>query len=245
MSEFAQRGILIAVEGIDGAGKTTQVRMLVNALHDTGESVTASKEPTNGQWGSILRQSATTGRLPLEQELEAFINDRQEHVDGLILPALKSGGIVILDRYFYSTIAYQGARGANVKTVWAEMVKRFPLPDVVFLLDVDPIIGIHRIANDRGEKPNHFEDRANLSQARTIFEAMHEENIHHLNGALPIDAIHDQILEFFVDGPLKAKRCAKDYGCTDSYHCMFAQSNTCEWNNLRARIPHAHALSSY
>src|SRR5688572_19594551 len=84
-------GILVAVEGIDGAGKTTQVRMLEERLRLAGMDVVASKEPTDGKWGRKVRQSATTGRLPLEEETEAFVEDRKEHVANLVVPSLEAG----------------------------------------------------------------------------------------------------------------------------------------------------------
>src|SRR4051794_4247303 len=103
-------GILIAVEGIDGAGKTTQVTRLCAALADVGETVVRSKEPTNGPHGRRLRESAQTGRMNADEELQTFIADRREHVETVIRPALERGETVILDRYFYSTVAYQGVR---------------------------------------------------------------------------------------------------------------------------------------
>jgi dTMP kinase len=109
----ASTSILIAIEGIDGAGKTTQVQMLREALERIGEHPVASKEPTNGRWGKLIKESATTGRLSIEDELNAFLHDRTEHVDSLVSPELNKGGIVILDRYFYSSIAYQGSRGGE------------------------------------------------------------------------------------------------------------------------------------
>ncbi len=196
-------GVLIAIEGIDGAGKTTQVRLLLEALLRDGRSVIASKEPTSGRWGAILRQSAFTGRLSLAEELQTFINDRTEHVETLIRPHLDSGGVVILDRYFYSTIAYQGARGASVDAVTREMWDLFPIPDAVFILDIDPAQGIHRISTGRGEQPNHFEDHRNLAAARAIFNAMKGENIHTLDAAQPIARIHGQIRDKLAEGPLK------------------------------------------
>ncbi len=176
--------ILIAIEGIDGAGKTTQVRMLREALERGGESPIVSKEPTNGPWGKLIKDSATTGRLSPEEELNAFIQDRTQHVNELIAPALEQGRIVILDRYFYSSIAYQGSRGANVEEIRTLMESRFPIPDAVFVLDVDPAVGVHRISHSRGEEPNHFEDRANLAKAREIFQGMIDSNIHHIDGAM-------------------------------------------------------------
>lgn len=80
-------GILIAFEGIDGAGKTTQAQMLKDVLERAGEQVVLSKEPTNGKYGQILRESARNGRLPADEELEAFVNDRKEHLVTLVRPA--------------------------------------------------------------------------------------------------------------------------------------------------------------
>ena len=214
---MSKRGILIAVEGIDGAGKTTQVNMLYRALKRAGVPV-------------------GTGRLSPAEELETFIKDRTEHVEKLIAPHLAAGEVVILDRYFYSTIAYQGARGADVPTVSDEMHRLFPTPDAVYLLDVEPLVGIHRIANDRGEEPNHFEDRDSLGQARAIFNQMRDESICRINGVLSIVSVHEQIMGLFVDGPLRQKRCAKEYGCDDPFHCSFRYAGTCEWWNIRAKL---------
>lgn len=238
-----RRGILVAVEGIDGAGKTTQVDLMCGALMRAGEFVVRSKEPTNGQWGSVLRRSASTGRLPLDEELQTFIKDRTEHVDKLINPNRDAGAIVILDRYFYSTIAYQGARGADAPAVQAEMLRLFPRPDAVFLLDVDPIVGINRIANDRCEKPNHFEERGSLAAARSIFSQMQDDNIHKIDGHLPIDVVHERIMSLFIAGPLKEKRCAKEYGCGDPFHCSFRHSGMCEWWSLKSNLG-AHEAAS-
>ncbi len=202
--------ILIAIEGIDGAGKTTQVRMLRKALEDAGEEPVVSKEPTNGKWGKIIKESATLGRLSPEKELDAFVQDRTEHVATIIGPALEAGRIVILDRYFYSSIAYQGSRGASVNEVRSLMESRFPNPDAVFVLDIEPAVGIDRIANSRGEEPNHFEDRSNLSRAREIFQGMSGPNIHHINGANAPEAVHAEIVTRFIDGPLKFEIVRKE-----------------------------------
>lgn len=85
---------------------------------------------------------------------------------------------MLLDRYFYSTIAYQGSRGANVDTVKVMMESRFPIPDAVFILDIDEHLSAHRIANVHGEEPNHFEERGNLAKAREIFNAMTDGNVY-------------------------------------------------------------------
>jgi dTMP kinase len=235
--------ILIAIEGIDGAGKTTQIKMLRKALEAAGVPVIASKEPTSGQWGKILKDSATSGRLSTEQELELFIKDRTEHVQNLIAPALHDGKVVLLDRYFYSTIAYQGSRGANFEAVKAMMESLFPMPDAVFILDIDEHLSAHRIAHVRGEEPNHFEERGNLARAREIFNAMTEGNLHHLEGQATIREVHRTIMSLFIDGPLKARRCFKQYGCEDPFHCAARIQGTCEWFKLQASLRPEEALA--
>ena len=236
MPDISDRSILIAVEGIDGAGKTTQVDLLREALTSVGEAPVTSKEPTNGRWGRIIKESASTGRLPVKDELDAFINDRTEHVTNLVHPALEEGRIVILDRYFYSSIAYQGSRGANYKEVQAIMEARFPIPDAVFILDIDPILSVHRIATSRGDEPNHFEDRKNLAKAREIFNEMSGPMIHRIDGSMSRGAVLAQIMTAFIDGALKTKRCAKSYGCDDPFHCTFRITNTCEWFRLQGAL---------
>lgn len=156
-------GLLIVFEGIDGSGKTTQSALLCGFLEACGEAVVKSKEPTDGPWGRAIRQSATSGRLSPSEELRHFMEDRKEHVRDLILPALQDGKVVVLDRYFYSTIAYQGARGYQIEHLTAQMLEIAPVPDVVFLLDVPPEVGLSRIAEGRGETPNMFENAPGLS----------------------------------------------------------------------------------
>src|SRR5256885_13530897 len=87
-------GFLVVFEGIDGAGKTTQAHFLQSNLQERGLKVIRTKEPTMGHYGQMLRDSALTGRLSAEEEVEAFTKDRQEHVAKVILPELGSGKIV-------------------------------------------------------------------------------------------------------------------------------------------------------
>lgn len=202
MAEHA-RSLFIVFEGIDGAGKSTQVRLLKEALERAGESPVVSKEPTDGRWGRLLRESAASGRMPLEEELHAFIEDRKEHVAAVLRPALEAGRIVILDRYFYSTIAYQGARGADVAEVRARMEAQFPIPDAVFILDAEPGVGVQRIAQLRGEKPDHFEDREYLERVRAIFQAMAGREVHHIDASMPVEAVHARIMEQLPAGVLR------------------------------------------
>lgn len=226
-------GILIAVEGIDGSGKTTQVGLLADFLTQCGEQVVRSKEPTDGKWGQKIRSSATTGRMSLGDELDAFIEDRKEHVATLIKPALEAGKIVILDRYYYSTIAYQGSRGADVNEISIAMAEIAPEPDVVFLLDVPSEVGIARISHGRNETPNEFETSENLKAVRKVFLKIETEhaNMVKISGANSKEAVAKQILNELLNGVLKRHRCAKEWDC-DGLHCTWRIVGQCRWAKM-------------
>jgi dTMP kinase len=161
-------GFLIAIEGIDGAGKTTQAHHVQEVLQARKLAVIRTKEPTTGHWGQVLRDSALTGRLSIEEEVEAFIKDRKEHVEQTINPALREGKIVIVDRYYFSTAAYQGARGVDPDELIRKNESFAPEPDLLVLLDIEPKAGLQRIKT-RGDRANHFEKTGTLRKARDIF----------------------------------------------------------------------------
>lgn len=144
-----RRGVLIAIEGIDGAGKTTQTEILANKLAKEGFPVVTLKEPTDGKWGQMIRKLAQNGRnLSPEEESRLFLKDRNEDVERNIRPALLQKRIVIMDRYYHSNIAYQGALGVDVDEIRQANEHFAPVPDVVIILDVAPSIGRSRLVND-------------------------------------------------------------------------------------------------
>ncbi|MBN2244466.1 MAG: dTMP kinase, partial [Candidatus Aminicenantes bacterium] len=107
-----KKGILIVFEGIDGAGKTTQAEALMERLQKRGLRVLFLREPSEGKWGRLIRQKAAQeDSLSPEEELDLFQKDRQENVRLNLKPALREKKIVLLDRYYFSTMAYQGAKG--------------------------------------------------------------------------------------------------------------------------------------
>ncbi len=161
-------GLLIAVEGIDGAGKTTVSATLAQWCGERGLLCALSKEPTSLEWGRKLRESAASGRLTLAQELDLFHKDREQHSHDSIVPALEEDAIMILDRYYWSTAAYQGARGADLKEVLDFNESNFPIPDLVLLLDLPVEEGQKRI-RVRGDQPNSFEEGEALKKCRDIF----------------------------------------------------------------------------
>jgi dTMP kinase len=194
----AARGRLIVVEGIDGAGKSTQVARLATALRERGVTVTVSREPTDGPWGKKIRASAATGRMPLDEELAAFIEDRKEHVATLIRPALERGETVLLDRYYYSTIAYQGARGGDTAAIRRANEAIAPKPHLALLIDFDPEQALRRIREARGGVPDEFEKLDELAAIRHIFlqeAAADAERFRVIDGSREPDAVFDALLQ--------------------------------------------------
>ncbi len=176
--------MLIVLEGIDGTGKSTQAKRLAEHFRQLGKTVTLSREPTDGPWGTLLRNSAEKGRLSPDEELQAFYNDRRQHVEELIKPALTAGHIVILDRYYFSMMAYQGARGFDPAQIRRENETFAPVPDLLLILDLDVDTALTRIGS-RGDTANEFEQRSNLARCREIFLSLVNEPF-----AKVIDANH-------------------------------------------------------
>ena len=158
----------MVIEGIDGTGKSTQAQRLAEWLRELGREVVTSREPTDGPWGRKLRESAATGRLSPEDELEYFLRDRRQHVEEVIAPALAAGKVVILDRYYFSTMAYQGARGFDPAEIRRRNEEFAPVPDLLLVLDLEVDAALERIGA-RGDTANEFEKRDSLQRCREVF----------------------------------------------------------------------------
>lgn len=189
-------GFLIAIEGIDGAGKTTQAHHVQEALQARKLCVLRTKEPTTGTWGQVLRDSALTGRLSLEEEVETFIKDRREHVETKINPALQEGHIVIVDRYYFSNMAYQGSQGIAPEEIMRRNELFAPEPDLLVVLDIDPKNGLERIKT-RGDRANHFEKTSTLRKAREIFNNIKKPYFYKLDATQAPEAIRTLIVRQF------------------------------------------------
>jgi dTMP kinase len=162
-------GLLIVIEGIDGVGKSTQANGLEAWLRENGHAVVRSKEPTDGPFGRKLRLSMVEGRLAPREELDLFLADRRQHVEELIAPTLAAGTHVLLDRYYFSTVAYQGARGFDPVDLLAENEAFAPAPDALLLLDMPAANSVARIRAERGAGVDTFEVPEALERSRKIF----------------------------------------------------------------------------
>ncbi len=148
-------GLFITFEGPEGAGKTTQVELLGQAL--ASRQPVMVREPGGNELGERIREIVLTGTMELDAEAEMylFMAARKQLIAEVIAPALATGQIVVADRYHDSTLAYQGgARG--VPTTWP---LTFPRPDVTFLLSVPVEKGLERLA-EAGKQPDRVEREA-------------------------------------------------------------------------------------
>ncbi len=182
--------MLIAVEGIDGAGKTTIAKFLAEELRKRGYDVVVLKEPSDSEYGRRIK--SLKARPSPEEELELFIKDRIADVEKNILPALKSGKIVIMDRYYYSNIAYQAARGLDGRRIKEMNEKIAPKPDLVVLLDVDVDEAMRRVAGRR--KFTVFEDKEYLEKVRELFLKFADDRTRIVDANRPLEDVKREVL---------------------------------------------------
>ncbi len=188
------KGKLIVFEGIDGSGKTTLCREVFKVLVSQGKSCISTFEPTNGKWGKLLRKSFSAKRLNPKEELELFIKDRKEHVKELIIPSMVEGKIVLCDRYYLSTMAYQGARGIDVYKIKKENEAFAPLPNMAFILHIDVREALRRISEKRGDKLNSFERYDYLRRVAEIFDSFNFPWIKRLDASLPKEILVKKVI---------------------------------------------------
>jgi dTMP kinase len=187
-------GHLIAFDGLDGSGKTTQLARLALRLRAAGHDVLETREPTDGVWGRRVRAMARSGeRVAPEEELRWFLEDRAEHVERDIAPALAAGRTVLTDRYTLATVAYQGARGLDWRELLADAEARFPLPDLVVLVEIEVRAGMARI-HARGEPAEpSFEEQSFLEQVAAVFAELPCAYIERVAGAGSVDVVEARV----------------------------------------------------
>ena len=188
-----KKGFLICIEGIDASGKTTQAKLLVKNLTTRGYEAVYTTEPSKGFYGQILREKILQGekRVPAIFEALLFAVDRLDHVEKEIKPALMRGKIVISDRYVYSSIAYQGAAGLDLK--WIEEINKWALkPDLAIYLDVPAEVVIKRIKRKRSV----METLQNQKKVREVYlRLVKEGKLILVNGNRPVEEVEREILQ--------------------------------------------------
>jgi len=145
-----ERGLFICIEGLDASGKTTHARRLVWNLQKRGFEAIYTTEPSAGEIGKFIRKYVLQRRKRVPSVVEAllFAVDRVDHVEKEIKPALQEGKIVVSDRYVYSSLAYQGAAGLDIK--WIEEINELALPsDLAIYIDVPAEVVVRRLRGRR------------------------------------------------------------------------------------------------
>lgn len=203
------KGFFITFEGPEGAGKTTQIQMLRQHLEDQGKKCIVTREPGGTPVAEQLREIVKhhTGPELIVDEAEVFLfaASRAQHVKNLIIPALEEGKIVLCDRFYDSTLAYQGfARGQNMD--FLKIVTKYAIcgcqPDVTILLDINPETGFNRTRTreetigktDRIESAG-FEFHEAVRNGFLTLAEDEPERIKIVNAAQDIDELHQKILE--------------------------------------------------
>lgn len=178
-----RKGTLITFEGIEGAGKSSQLELLAKQLRSAGRNVSAIREPGGTELGEGIRPLLKEKGTPVceKAELLLFLASRAQLVHERILPALAEGTIVLCDRYSDSTLAYQwGARGLPIQLV--KELDRFAaaacVPDRTILLDLPPEEGFRRIRAARGGLSDRFEEEplAFFQKVRAAYLQIAREN---------------------------------------------------------------------
>jgi dTMP kinase len=184
--------VFIVIEGIDGSGKTTQAKALCRGLEGLGYKVTNEKEPTEGVIGRFIRQALQDKvKIDLISLQLLFVADRNEHIKAIHREI--SNGIVISDRYYYSTIAYGEALG--VKRDYLETLNSiFPKPDKTFVLEIEPSEAFKRIDNGRSEK-EIFERLETLEKIKRSYDKFKGDEIERINGDKDAEIVTAELLE--------------------------------------------------
>ena len=195
-----KRGLLIVFEGIDGTGKSTQCELLARSLTERHMLNIALAEPTRGKWGTKIRRLLSEGRQGIspQEELSWFVNDRKEDIELNIMPALQDNKVVLMDRYYFSTAAYQGALGLDPEQIRLENETFAPIPDRVLIFLTSPETCLKRIESSRDQK-SAFEKLDYLQNVQEIFKSFSGPNIRFIDSVGSVAKVHEKVLSSIED----------------------------------------------
>lgn len=198
--------VIIAVEGIDGSGKSTQIPRIAEWFEKHGFVTSISCEPTHGTIGMKIRKAPE--RLPFDVERKLFVDDRKEHVETCLKPAVERGEIAITDRYFYSSAAYQGSRldafdheptSAELEKlqdeIYAQNREIAPEADILIYISLDVDTALARMKFGR-ETLDPFENRQNLERVAAAYERVVKRHpcVVRANAEVPPDEVTADII---------------------------------------------------
>lgn len=197
-----EKGLFIVIDGIDGSGKSEIVKMLHNYFVSKQKkySILTTREPTNGRYGKMIREILRREKDPKSNSkklINLFIKDREEHLKSTIEPFLRKSNehglnIVLCDRYYYSTIAFQGAQGLNMQNL-IYLNKNFRKPDVAFILDVKPSIALERIRHRQKEKFEQLEFMKSIRQNFLKLPKLLDDTIKIIDASKPLQDVFKRI----------------------------------------------------
>lgn len=189
-------GAFICVEGLDASGKTTQSKLLVKSLRKKGFDAVYTTEPSKGHIGRLIRRHVLLGENRLSVVLEAllFSADRIDHLEREVIPALNDKKIVVSDRYLYSSLAYQGVTGLNLK--WIEEINKWAMkPDLTIYLDIPPKVVLQRLRR----KKSVMETLHNQQRVRDIYvKLVKAHNLRIVDGNKMKGEVAKEILEVVI-----------------------------------------------
>lgn len=200
--------IFVVLEGIDGSGKTTQAKLLYEALRRDGYDAVLLSEPTNGKYGRLIRDKLVSGEYTAEELYNLFVLDRKENAKKIRF-YLEKGDVVIMDRYYISTIAYQGSQGIPIKKI-IEDHRGLPQPNLVVILDIEPKKALKRITSG-----DTFENVSFLEKVRSIYLEIPRIldipccEIRIVDGDRNINVIHEEIYSLVRDKMANKNGCKK------------------------------------
>src|SRR3989338_824847 len=172
-----KNSLFVVLDGIDSSGKSEMLSRLHNYIFSLNKKyrILTTREPTYGRYGAKAREILKKDKNPQKNAskcLELFVKDRKEHLSSLVVPFLtkkngKNINVVLCDRYYYSTIAFQSTQGLNMRKV-IERNKKFLRPTLSFILDLPVGAALERLGN-RGDAKEKFEHREFMTQLRRNF----------------------------------------------------------------------------
>lgn len=188
-------GKFIVIEGLDGSGKSAQIELLVSFLKDMGKEVILTKEPTIDSKVGRKIKKVLKGEIKIDSlELQKlYVQDRKEHLENKVIPALKEEKFVVSSRYAFSTFAYGASDSLNVDLL-IKMNERFLLPNLTIIIDVSPESCVKRIEG-RGELKELFEKKEKLIKVNEFYKKIPEmfENVIMVNGERTIPEVFEEI----------------------------------------------------
>jgi len=193
------KNLFIVFDGLDGSGKGEMIKRLEKYLGKKKLKILVTKEPTGGYYGKEIREILKKEKDPkmgAEKCLALFVADRKEHLINEIEPFLEKGGVVICDRYYYSTIAFQHTQGIDMEQIIYQNMS-FKTPDITFILDLPAKMALGRV-DKRGDGKEKFEQLEFMKELRKNFLKLKEtldDNIKIIDSSRSKDEVFNQIKE--------------------------------------------------